>query len=125
MCICLSILGDVAGKGKSKDFITQERGQGGFPKDWKLNRNTQAVATGKGDTGCESGLASLQGEHLAYSVWTKGIENDAVNIPRWRQRYPRCVRYRINSVPSSYGRDVEISFKSAKLMETDPLKMHS
>lgn len=71
----MSISGEVTEKGKIQRFCYSRKGtERGFPKDWKLNKNMHAVAADNRDSGCESGLASLEIRYSAYSVWAGVIE---------------------------------------------------
>lgn len=72
----MSISGDVTEKGKIQRFCYSGEGteRGGFPKDEKLNKNMHSVAADNRDSGCESGLVSLDIQYSAYSVCARVIE---------------------------------------------------
>lgn len=70
----MSISGDGTEKGKFRFCSSRKDTERGFPKDWKLSKNMHAVAADNRDSGCESGLASLEIQYSAYSVWARVIE---------------------------------------------------
>lgn len=120
----MSISGDVTGKGKIQRFCSSRKAtERGFPKDWKLNKNMHAVAADNRDSGCESGLAGLERQYSAYSVWAREIIIIWL-APRAEAEMPQMRLDTGSAVSIILRQGCGISFKGAKMMETGQLKMH-
>lgn len=62
-------------RGKIQRLCYSRKGtERGFPTDWKANKNMHAAAADNRDSDCESGLARLEIQCSAHSVWARVIE---------------------------------------------------
>lgn len=96
----------------------------GFPKDWKLNRNMHPVAADNRDSGCESGLASL--EIQPFSIFSMGKSDRKIICltPRVEAEMPQM---QLDPGPAAsivLWPDCGLSFRRLQLMETDQLRIH-